>query len=513
MNWLRLVSCLLASVALSPFACQSAPRVQVMGESTRLKRGAPSPVESSVFDGKVVSLRGARGETLGLEVRVSDGRRRSASLRLPPSVVHVVGFAVGSLLVREPSSDLYGPSRGPGSYPDILFPQPEGALPSSELAYFDVEIQSAATPGHYNGELVLDGRPIPVVLDVSRARIDLDHDPLVWAFYLPSELARVHGLLDDDSPALIAAERTYYELFRAHGVLLATDVPPARFAARRSFVRDVRFWPVGIDVTSDDTIAGDVRRWLELFQGLDATPFAIPIDEPRTPDQKMRARHIADVIGSAGGGRPRLLRGVTDIASPVYGDAIDVFISPMNLPTVALERQDRGQRFWTYNGRPPQAGSMILDTDGLALRTWGWIAYRYDVELWYAWEGLYFSDRYNGGGPTDVMCDPITFDERRRGGEDWGNGDGILAYPGPLPSLRLKELRRGLQDRLLLRELDACGGGEVARRIARRIVPRALSEAGAEPTWPTLESAWESAHRELLDGIEVSCHDDAELDR
>jgi hypothetical protein len=514
MSWLRLVSCLLASLVLNPFACQHAPRVQVMGESTRLMRSEPSPVESSVFDGKVVSLRGARGETLGLQVRISDGRRRSASLRLPPSVAHVVGFTVGSLEVRQPSSDLYGSSHGPGSYPDILLPQPDGVVPSSDLAYFDVEIQSAAAPGHYDGELVVDGQPIPVVLDVSRARIDLDRDPLVWAFYLPSELARVHGLLDDDSPELMAVEQTYYDLFRAHGVLLASDVSPARFPVRRSFVRDVRFWPVGIDTSSDDAIADDVHRWLELFRDLSATPFAIPIDEPHTLDQKMRARHIADVIGSAGGGRPRLLRGVTDVAAPLYGNAIDVFISPKNLPTVALERHDRGEHFWTYNGRPPEAGSMILDTDGLALRTWGWIAYRYDVELWYAWEGLYFSDRYNGGGPTAVMGDPITFDERRRGGEDWGNGDGILAYPGPLPSLRLKELRRGLQDRLLLRELDACGGGDEAQSIARRIVPRALAEAGAaSSSWPTLESTWEGARRQLLDAIEVSCHDDAELDR
>ena len=79
---------------------------------------------------------------------------------------------------------------------------------------------------------------------------------------------------------------------------------------------------------------------------------------------------------------------------------------------------------------------MILDTDGAALRTWGWIAERYGIELWYAWEGLYFSDRYNRGGPTDVMVDPLTFDERSLGRSDFGNGDGLLAYPGPLPSMR-----------------------------------------------------------------------------
>jgi hypothetical protein len=142
---------------------------------------------------------------------------------------------------------------------------------------------------------------------------------------------------------------------------------------------------------------------------------------------------------------------------------------------------------------------MILDTSGVALRTWGWIAFRYDVELWYAWEGLYFSDRYNGGGPTDVMRNPLTFDQRRKGGDDRGNGDGLLAYPGPLPSLRLKALRRGLQDRLLLRRLAACGGAAFARALARRMVPRALGEARGRPSWPDDEPAWERARLELLD--------------
>jgi hypothetical protein len=512
MNWSRWASCSAGSAILGLLACHGAPELQMMGESTRLRQNDLSPPDSSVFDGTVVSLRGARGETLGLQVRRSDGRRRMVSLQLPPSVARVAGFAVESLDVREPSSDLFGPSRGPGLYPDVLRPK-EGSVPSADLAYFDVEILRQTPPGRYEGQLTIDQRAIPVVLDVSRARIDLDRDPLVWAFYLPREIARVHDLLDDDSPALIATERTYYDLFRAHGVLLAADLPPARFAARQSFVRDVRYWPVGIDTSSDATIADDVHCWLDLFRGTSTTPFAIPVDEPHGLEQRMRARHIAEVIGREGGGRPFLLRGVTDAADPVYGDAIDLFISPRNLPATALERQSTGEHFWTYNGKPPTAGAMTLDTDGAALRTWGWIAYRYNVELWYAWEGLYFSDRYNGGGPTDVMRDPITFDERLGGGSDWGNGDGLLVYPGPLPSLRLKTLRRGLQDRLLLRELEACGGGASAQRIARRMVPRALGEAGTAPSWPARESEWERARKELLDAIEASCHDDAELDR
>ncbi len=494
-------TCTLASLLL---ACEAAPAVQVLGDSTRLARGERSPATSPIFAGGKVSLFGARGETLGLSVRISDGQHREARLSLPEAAAKVTAFRVSSLQVSEPSTGMYGPSRGPGVYPDVLTPV-AGGVDGADLAFFDVAIAENATPGRYSGELAVGQRRLPVVLRVMRAQIDPEREPLVWAFYLPREIARVHELPEDDGPELIAKERSYHDLFRAHAVLLASDLPPRRFAPRRGFMHDLRYWPVALDTSTDESIARDVGQWLELFRGTDVTPFAIPVDEPRTTADKLRAKHVAAVMGRAGAGRPRLLRGVTDVASPIYGDAIDVFISPKNFPAVRAARAHTGERFWTYNGRPPEAGSMILDTDGLALRTWGWIAFRYDIELWYAWEALYFSDRYNGGGPTAVTREPVTFDERRRGGADFGNGDGVLAYPGPLPSLRLKALRRGLLDRLLLRELATCGGEALARQIAERIVPRALGEAGARASWPNREASFEQARRQVLDGIEKHC--------
>jgi hypothetical protein len=99
----------------------------------------------------------------------------------------------------------------------------------------------------------------------------------------------------------------------------------------------------------------------------------------------------------------------------------------------------------------------------------------------------------------------VTFDERSRGGSDFGNSDGVLAYPGALASLRLKELRRGLEDRLLLRELDACGGAEISARVVRRMVPRALGEARGKASWSIEEPVWEHARQEVLDAIEGKC--------
>lgn len=509
MRWSRWVSCL-ASAALAQTACRSAPKLQVLGDSTRLEESRPSPRASALFDGKVVRLRAARGETLGMSVRVSDERTKRIGVELPATAARVTGFSVQSLEVTAPSTSMYGESLGTGHYPDVLTPS-SGDIDTAKLAFFDVSIPETATPGHFRGELRVADERFPIELEVSSARISLAKKPLVWVFYLPREIARVHGLADDDGPQLIEKERAYDELFRAHGAFLAADLLPARFDARKSFVRDVDYWPVALDISSDEAIERDVRRWLELFEGSPVTPFAIPIDEPHTNEARLRARHIAEVVKRAGGGRPRFLCAVTDVWSPVYGDSMDLFFSPANFPDIAAKRAPRGERYFTYNGRPPGAGSMILDTNGVALRTWGWIAERYGIDLWYAWEGLYFSDRYNQGGPTDVRSDPITFDERSRGGTDFGNGDGLLAYPGPLPSLRLKALRRGLQDRLLLRELAACGGGTTARRIAREAVPRALGEAEGRPSWSLEEPSWEAARQQVLGAIERECHEQTAL--
>jgi hypothetical protein len=156
---------------------------------------------------------------------------------------------------------------------------------------------------------------------------------------------------------------------------------------------------------------------------------------------------------------------------------------------------------------------MILDTDGAALRTWGWIAFRWRVPIWYVWDAAYWSDRHNSrrrGGPrfpppADLDADAVSFDD----GEDHGNLDGVLGFwgpSGPEPSLRLAALRRGLQDRALLELLARCAGRDSADALAARLVPAALGDAGkpgdSRPgAWPTDEAAWEAARIEVLDAL------------
>ena len=502
MSWLPYQICSLASLLVIAPACSCAPELQVTGATAKVSADESPPSESAFFDGEELRLRAARGETLGLQVFVRE--TKTVSLSVPPEVAAVQAFHVDDVAVTEPSTAMYGESAGGGRYPDVLRPA-ESPLRVEREAFFDVAVSPNATPGVHVGTLQVGKRRFPVRVSVEKVAIDLRHEPLVWVFYLPKEIARVHGLPEDDSPALIETEARYHELFRQHGAFLAADPTPDRFAPRERFVHDVSYWPVAVDDTSDASITEDTRTWLAIFADRPEIPFAIPVDEPRTLEQKRRARHVAQVMGNAGAGPGKLLRGVTSAVDPELGDAFDLYFSPDNLPNPARQQRSEGIRFWTYNGRPPSAGSMIIDTPGTALRTWGWIAFLHDIDLWYAWEGLYFSDRYNGGGPTNVFEDPITFDERSAGGEDFGNGDGLLAYPGALPSLRLKAMRRGLQDRLLLLKLGECGGDREARTLARRVIPRSLGEASDEPSWPSEETAWEAARQQLFDAIEQRC--------
>jgi hypothetical protein len=479
------------------------PIVQVVGETVKVRRGQPPPEKSAVFDGRAVRLRAARGETLGLQVLLYKTGERDVSLAVEGAGVRVQPFQVGFLAVREPSSNLYGTSLGAGPYPDILRPVGPGPVRADDEVYFDVAVERDAEPGKRTGELVVGADRFPLELVIEPIEIDLEHAPLMWVWFKAAELARQHGMPDGDTPQQIALERAYMELFRRHGALLASDFTPARLPSRLPLATDdIRYWPVQVDKVDPARRAADVAAIIALFRGRKQVPFTFTIDEPSDDEREQVRRHGLE-IRAAGGGHPHLLYAVTDQARPLYRGAVDVFLSPASIPPPA--GYDESVHFWTYNGRSPSAGNMTIDKPGTALRTWGWIAERYRVELWYVWEGLYFSDRYNRGrGPTDVMHQPLTYDERRKGGEEFGNGDGLLAYPGPLPSLRLKAMRRGLLDRLLVRRLAGCDG-EKAAELVRGIVPRALGAAGEEQSWPDDEPSWEAARHAVLDAIVARC--------
>ena len=115
-------------------------------------------------------------------------------------------------------------------------------------------------------------------------------NPLVWVFYHPKELARLHRVADDDGPQQIAIEKQVPRALSPARRLPCSDLGPERFAPRRRFMQNVRYWPVAVDLSSDEKTAADVRRWLALFAGSSVKPFTIPVDEPRSRSRSARFR-------------------------------------------------------------------------------------------------------------------------------------------------------------------------------------------------------------------------------
>jgi hypothetical protein len=491
----------LIAAALLVAACGDAaprgPALQVVGESTKVRRGDPLPATSPFFDGAVVTLRAARGEILGLQIlRAAPG---AVEVALSIDGASVQAFQVDHLPVVRPSTSMYGPSRGKGDYPDRLRPV-EGAVPTERAAYFDVAVAADAAPGVLRGSLRVGDAVYPVQLDVVPLVLpSIAAAPRVWAYYDPREVARDEGA-EPGTDAAWTIEQRWAALFRAHGVYASPELHVDDFDRRLPLAAGSEFVPV-LFPSDDAALKEAIAFYADRLRGTGQRAFAIPIDEPRKPDQKRDVAALAARVRAAGGGT-EVLYAVTDTPHDVYRDLVDVYISPY---AIRRDRPDGRALLRTYNGSPPVAGSMILDAPGTDLRTWGWIAHRWRVPLWYVWDALYWHDRYSARRKklersqiplSPVDRDAVTFDD----GGDHGNLDGVLAFPGFTPSLRLKALRRGQQDRVLLETAARCNPTAVAALTAR-LVPSALADAGKPPakgSWPLDEAPWEAARQELL---------------
>jgi hypothetical protein len=448
-----------------------------------------------LVEGKLV-LHAARGETLGLQVfHRAPG---STALTVTGDGIAVRAFAVESVIVKRPSSNMYGGSQGAGEYPEALTLT---EAPTTSPSYLEIEIARDAAPGVRTGELVVAGQRVPVTLTIANVTLP----PLrldVWAYFDQRELAWAAGQANQP-PKMTPrdasdAERACVDLFRAHGVLLAPDLTVDLYEKRKPMLFDFPHIPVALS-QDPATAAQEVRAWIAATKDSGKVPFAIPIDEPG-PKVRGRVRELADAVRAAGGGPSTFRFAVTDEPRPEYGDAIDLYIH-WNAARLDNTARDR----WTYNGKPPRAGSMVLDTRTPGTRTWGWIAHRYNIPVWYVWDALYWHDRHNRKGSPlpgrafDAKADAVSFDD----GEDHGNLDGVLVLPdkaGCQPTLRLAALRRGFQDRALLELATKCKPAETAA-LAAQLIPKALGDAPSEGTapWPADEAAWELARRKLLE--------------
>jgi len=145
-----------------------------------------------------------------------------------------------------------------------------------------------------------------------------------------------------------------------------------------------------------------------------------------------------------------------------------------------------GRQVWAYVCLGPgyPYANWLVDHPLIEGRVIWWQAYQQKMDGMLYW-GLNIWSRANNDRPIDPERGPLLDWSITTGGKhDWLHGDGVLLYPGkngPLGSIRLANLRDGLEDYEYLHLLAEKAGGIDAAREACLPVAASLTEFTRDP--------------------------------
>jgi hypothetical protein len=181
-----------------------------------------------------------------------------------------------------------------------------------------------------------------------------------------------------------------------------------------------------------------------------------------------------------------------------------------------------GRQYWTYNGGRPAIGALLIDTPATDARVIPWACFKHGVEVYFQWHGVHWrhNSQKQGERNQNVWANPVTFDNRGQpnkplNDQNFANGDGVLLYPGeerlhpeenrgvagPISTVQLANLRRGLQDHLYLTMARKLGLNAEVEAALRTIVPRVFSDARDQVGFAETGDAFEAARYQLARAI------------
>jgi hypothetical protein len=266
----------------------------------------------------------------------------------------------------------------------------------------------------------------------------------------------------------------------------------------------------------------------------EARTFLYLPDEPY-PAQYPYVKALAENVRSNPGPGRALPTFLTKEIVPDLVGLIDIWCVPpqaFDLAKAAAERA-KGRRVWFYNGGRPNGPTPMIDAPATEARAIAWAAFKHDADTYFFWHGVHW--RHNGQKQgernQDVWANPITFDNRgqpHKPVEDQGyiNGDGVLLYPGeeklhpledrglagPVGTVQLANLRRGLQDHQYLTLARRLGLERQVQEALAAVVPRVFSDAGKSVGFAETGETFETARRALAEAI-VAAQDAAQAVR
>jgi len=254
-----------------------------------------------------------------------------------------------------------------------------------------------------------------------------------------------------------------------------------------------------------------------------AITFVYMPDEPNR-EQFARIRRIAENIKSNPGPGGKLPVFVTRHYTEELDGAIDIWDSgprQYDIKRAEAERA-RGRDHWIYNGGRPAGGAIVIDSPATDTRVMPWACFKHGVKVYFYWHGVHWrhNTQKQGDRIQNVWANPITFDNRGQpnkptNDQDFANGDGVLIYPGeeklhpeedrgvagPISTVQLANLRRGLQDHQYLAMARKLGLNAVVDEVLQSVVPRVFSDATREVGFAESGDAFEAARYKLAKAI------------
>ncbi len=369
-----------------------------------------------------------------------------------------------------------------------------------------------AVPGVYSGVFTVKADAVPAV--------EMSIQVTVWPFTLPEgpahenhfggfeRVAAYHGLKADSEQYYVLEDR-YAAMMAEHR--LNPPVPrrlrpaPAEDGSivfdtelDRQFEEFVnRHHVTNVEVPRapfGDILGADRPRALNFYRswyayleskGWAKGAYLYMLDEPNDPEAYERVRQLGGLVREA---EPRLRRLVVEqpyTQNPEWGaldGAIDIWCPLFGFvhePSVQRV-QANGDEVWSYTAlvqtAPPYHPEYEsvktelppfwqIDFPWLSYRIAPWLNRRYGITGLLYWSTVYW------GSPDRNPWDDPGFRVR------W-NGDGFLFYPGadagiegPIASIRLKNLRDGMEDYEYFVLLEQFGGREAVEAIVREAVP------------------------------------------
>jgi hypothetical protein len=420
--------------------------------------------------------------------------------------------------VRVPSSRCENP---PGWYPDALLPFADPvtgeriqgrdirfiAAPFdiwggiNQAIWVDVFVPREATAGDYSGELT--------VIVGGNETLKVPVNLTVWDFVLPDipsmqadfggygRAAKWHDV-KADSEEFRQIETRYCEAMADHRI--CPEIPghlhpkpnpdgsistEETHAELKEFIETmrvnsfrIRFGtrhpysdPLGEDRDKAIQYLRNVYGYLEANGWADMA-YTYIIDEPNDAEAYDRVRAFAQLLHEAHPKLKFLCTEQTKTQDPDWGDFygyVDVWVPlwPLHDEENAQERLDAGDELWSYTalcqGKEPSP-FWQLDFPVLNYRIPMWGSWRYQMTGLLYWS-VVFWERVK-----DPWLDQLTIYGRY-------NGDGSILYPGadagiagPVTSIRLKNIREGMEDYEYFKVLEDLGDREFVDKQVREMI-------------------------------------------